>query len=399
MILMHFCSGQTSSVSSREETVSNVITITSGVTASQSQSHTPTVEKISPTASSSNFRSRGYKTASPRLSTAAQGGSSAVGSVSPSPLSRSSGGRTSVIRRPKLSSSASASVDDDTDTRATDEIEYQSVTRTLLRTFMTTYTYFTTLFNGEDTSIKSRTEVITNVVPYVTKTLAPIVPSSIPVETVEPSAFSTGFKMSLNKEKKEKETTFYTTYTYLSTIFKGRTSSIKTSKQTYTNIVAGEVTLRSGYLEAAAIAPTSITGRSAGRQSKASKTVKLNSIENDIEDEVTTIQPINSGSEYELEGSEDVGVTTNVPHNYESENEDDNNVEKTPLLKTLYTTFTFYTTYYKGGSSTVSSRLETKSQLVTDTAGLLEEDDVTVTEKAPLLSTIDPTYPVTYFTT
>jgi hypothetical protein len=401
---LFICSGSTSSVSSREETVSNVITVTSGLGSSSTQ----TSEQIVPTSSSSkSFRSRGYKTVTSRLSTAPQGGSSNVGASSPSPSASRSGSRSSIIRRPKLSK-ASISPESDVDSKATDEIEYQSVTKTLLRTFMTTYTYFTTLFqNGDDTSIKSRTEVITNVVPYVTKTLTPIVPSASPTNSAteneeddeyEDMSSSIAFKMSNNNKSKAKETTFYTTYTYLSTIFLGKSSTVKTSKQTYTNIVAEDKTLRSGYIEA--IAPTKLSGRSAGK--KATKSLSVNDIESQERDEdlenVTTFKP---QTEYELEGSEDVGVTTNVPQNYEDDDENDVPTnEKTPILKTLFTTFTFYTTRYYNGGSTISSRLETKSQIVTDTNGLLDEtEDVTVTDKAALLSTIDPTYPITYFTT
>lgn len=393
--------------------MSNIVTITSDPGASFTTKPSSTLE-ITPTSSSSAvLRSRtGYKTISPRVSSGSSSGSSVggpgrsripVGSHTPNlGVSSSSSsvpsrtrGRASTVLRSKVPSSSSTLLDDD---RATDEIEYQSVTKTLLRTFMTTYTYFTTLFNGEDTSIKSRTEVITNVVPYVTKTLAPILPS------VPPTSAEADY--SEEPKSKVKETTFYTTYTYLSTIFKGKTSSIKTSKQTYTNIIVGEATIRSGYV---GITPTSLSGRSvtasATRTPKQSRPLSsLNDVDGEEVDEYTTLNP-GLHPEYELEGSEDVGITTNRPDSYDANSlgdDEDNDVinrEKTPLLKTLFTTYTFYTTYYKGGSSAVSSRLETKSQVVTDTVGLDDEDEVAITDKAPLLSSIDPTYPVTYFTT
>ncbi|XP_035707259.1 mucin-17 isoform X2 [Folsomia candida] len=403
--LTTFFSGQTSSVASREETVSNIVTVTSSQGIALTKSFA-TDSTITPTSSSSTVARSRYKTIAPRLSSTNSINTPNLGASSSSIRTR---GRASTILRQKVVPSSSTTEEVDDDNRATDEIEYQSVTKTLLRTFFTTFTFVTTLF-GEDTSIKSRTEIITNVVPYVTKTLAPITPSSVPTappisdeydEGEESISASSSFKMSNNPKSKVKETTFYTTYTYLSSIFKGKTSTVKTSKQTYTNILVADATIRSGYVEP--IAPTQLSGRSVSSASSATTrtpkfvTNEIDSVDADVT--VTTQNP----DQYELEGSEDIGITTTRPDSYDDKDDDDVNdviaKSKTPLLKTLYTTYSFYTTYYKGGSSTVSSRLETKSQVVTDTAGLGDDEDDEVSVKAPLLSTIDPIYPVTYFTT
>lgn len=179
-----------------------------------------------------------------------------------------------------------------------------------------------------------------------------------------------------------KETTFYTTYTYLSTIVQDSYSTVKTSKQTSTNVVIGGG--RSG-------GSTTTTGTTSStyKPTKAKKVLAIDP------EEGTTVNP-SQGDYYELEGSEGVGVTTNRPDNLDEGDADvDVPVDQaTPILRTLLTTFTYYTTFYQGRTSTVSSLLETKSQLVTDTdtkglsnaAGEYDDEEM-VREKAPLLST------------
>jgi len=91
---------------------------------------------------------------------------------------------------------------------------------------------------------------------------------------------------------------------------------------------------------------------------------------------------------YELESSE-MTTDRSVYNEKELEEVEGGAVEETPALKTLFTTFSFFTTYYKGGSSTVATRLQTITNLVSDT-----EADGQQTEADQL-----PVFPITYLTT
>lgn len=87
---------------------------------------------------------------------------------------------------------------------------------------------------------------------------------------------------------------------------------------------------------------------------------------------------------YELESSE---MTTDHSVYNELELEEDSAKEATPALKTLFTTFSFFTTYYKGGTSSIATRLETISNVISDAI-----DESAATEVLPV-------FPITYLTT
>ncbi|CAL8109577.1 unnamed protein product [Orchesella dallaii] len=440
--LTTFFTGQTSSVKSREEIVSNVVTLTSSI-----GSTATTSVKIRPT-SSASLRSKSYKTVVPRLSSSApQGGQSNVGVSSPGVSKFSS------LRRPKLSSkivslAPSQLLKSPVASRPLNPSKIMEPV-TVLKTFYTTYTYFTTLFNGDATSIKSRTEVVTNVVPTVTRTaiiptasISPTDPSEEYDEDYEDDteapqtqkddekdrfATSTAFRMS-NKNK-QKETTFYTTYTYLTTsLGQDGGSQVRSSLKTFTNVLVGDKTIRSGMI--GAIEPTKLTGRSAGGRGP-KKTARpfsdddtdLNEVGSNVsetsettvhddEPEVTTIDP-HHNDYYELEGSE-TPITTDrsifdedldrkklsknkKEKQKQDEEDEEHGLDATPILKTYFTTFTYYTTFYQDGSSTVSSRLETKSQVVSDSVLDGEDVEPTASETEALLST--PVEPITFYTT
>ncbi|ODN04896.1 hypothetical protein Ocin01_01794 [Orchesella cincta] len=439
--LTTFFTGQTSSIKSREEIVSNVVTLTSSIGSTPSTS-----VKIRPT-SSASLRSKSYKTMVPRLSSSApQGGSSNVGASSPGVSKFSS------LRRPKLSSKiVSLPPSQLRSPVATRPLNPSKIMEpvTVLKTFFTTYTYFTTLFNGDETSIKSRTEVVTNVVPTVTRTaiiptasVSPTDPSEEYEEDYEDDteappqtgdddkdrfATSTAFRMS-NKNK-QKETTFYTTYTYLTTsLGQDGGSQVRSSLKTFTNVLVGDKTIRSGMI--GAIEPTKLTGRSAGGRGP-KKTARpfsdddtdLNEVGSNVsetsettvhddEPEVTTVDP-HHNDYYELEGSE-TPITTDrsifdeeldrkkssknkKDKKKQNEEDEEHGLDATPILKTYFTTFTYYTTFYQDGSSTVSSRLETKTQVVSDSVIDGEDVEPTASETEALLST--PVDPITYYTT
>lgn len=259
------------------------------------------------------------------------------------------------------------------------------VEQTLLKTFYTSLTYFTTLFNGIDASTKTRTEVITNVVPTVTRSTVFLENTPVPSDgilEVEPTALPGKIEEAENDDDEVKpnimETTFYTTYTYLSSIYKGGTMTLKSSLDTYTNVVADGSTIRSGLVKKSSvinnnipIEPTKVEGRTAAsKKPSTSSPVQENNDEDDddlnevgsnvnelsettIDPPITTVEtPKDANSNlYELEGSE---MTTEKSvyneHEHFGDDEKDTTVEDenelvqaTPVLKTYFTTFTFFT--------------------------------------------------------
>lgn len=90
-----------------------------------------------------------------------------------------------------------------------------------LQTSFTTYTYFTTIYKGSSSSdVVSRFETITNVVPY----------------TIEPTIVE-----NLNVEETTLPVTFFTTYTYWTTLYNDQKTLITSREDTITNVVSPTV--------------------------------------------------------------------------------------------------------------------------------------------------------------
>merc|ERR1719507_1052664 len=137
----------------------------------------------------------------------------------------------------------------------------------VFKTLYTTYTYFTTFFRESTTKVKSREEVISNVI-----TLTNILKST---DVLNPEDFSDGFfgrpntrlaeeprsggegrpfagnaiisPSSLDTDVNAVLRTFFTTYTYFTTLFEAGTSTVSTRTEVYSN-------------EQTALVPVSIIG-------------------------------------------------------------------------------------------------------------------------------------------
>ncbi|CAH0764833.1 unnamed protein product [Diatraea saccharalis] len=111
-------------------------------------------------------------------------------------------------------------------------------------TYYTTFTYWTTLYKDKSTTITSREEIVSNVV-YPTvqllPTVSPIDTTPIDIDSVlPPKELEVELKPSLvddSLEQDDGKATFYTTYTYFTTFYAGNTSEIRSSLETVTNIV------------------------------------------------------------------------------------------------------------------------------------------------------------------
>ncbi|KAK5640711.1 hypothetical protein RI129_009258 [Pyrocoelia pectoralis] len=163
----------------------------------------------------------------------------------------------------------------------------------LLQTSYTTFTYFTTMYQGTTASnVVSRLETITNV---ITETLAPT--------------------NSLSLEDLSLPITYFTTFTYWTTLYKDGVTRVTSREETISNVVSPTVTT----------------------------SVSLPSIS------VTSIEITHSNT------AEKESV---VPTQVATEKDD---------LTTYYTTYTYYTTSYVGDSTVINSRLDTVTNVINET--------------------------------
>lgn len=266
----------------------------------------------------------------------------------------------------------------------------------IYKTLYTTYTYLTTFFQGESTTVASHTEIVTNVVTTPIekgnlnsnqtdliaqirgneisatsiKTLEEVLSSTekytIPVELEsllhassssvaefqDQTSETTGY---LNDSKYTK--TFFTTYTYYTTIFGDNTMDIMSQTKVFTNYVTeSSITHeeREKPFEEHVTLVTDIRSSSSNGHQK-----QINPLKDSIDDQVSSES-----------NTEEI-----VP-------------SATLLLQTSFTTFTFYTTMYTGNSTNVMSRLETVTNIATETL-----------KPTKMLSQEEATLPITYFTT
>lgn len=160
----------------------------------------------------------------------------------------------------------------------------------LLQTSFTTFTYFTTMYFGTTSSnVVSRLETITNV---VTETLTPT-----NTQTVEDQSLPI---------------TYFTTFTYWTTLYKDGSTTITSREETVSNVVTPTLT-----------------------SSEITPTISI----------LQTIEPT---------ASTDLTPTSTVSVDDE--------------LTTFYTTYTYFTTSYLGNSTIVNSRLETETNILNATA-------------------------------
>ncbi|KAG8036486.1 hypothetical protein G9C98_003808 [Cotesia typhae] len=237
------------------------------------------------------------------------------------------------------------------------------------KTYFTTYTYFTTIFVDDETEIETRTEVFSNIItekieptavvpPPQETSINPTTPKSAPAPPPEILAYLEALKKQKSQEEALRaakqiqeagtdKTTMKPEENKLTTIetLEGTTEKV---------LVDGEV---------------------------------LGSMITDvISSSSSTDGPI-------LEPSMEKRNAGNAPDDQELSESNNHEVEPPPtlLLRTSYTTFTYFTTMYKGEASNIVSRLETVTNVVTETIRPTPAVELPITETSTL--------PVTYFTT
>ncbi|XP_064091786.1 mucin-3B-like isoform X2 [Macrobrachium nipponense] len=229
------------------------------------------------------------------------------------------------------------------------------------------YTSYITYFRDGETTVSTAYESSTIYLPFL-ETQNPTVPFSTTEDTV--SSHPT-------------HSTYLTTLTFYTTLFVDGVTKVSSHLQVYTK-TAGS----------AEIKPTS--SLTLATTSLADDIAVIESIPYD-DYEFTTESLIESFTESISESmsesstdssAQDVTEPPGVP--LDSSLVPDEEVNAVFFPRTYYTTFTYFTTYYRSETSTIVSSLETLTQIVTD----LNEH-----EKHKSLTPIVPTYPVTYYTT
>lgn len=259
------------------------------------------------------------------------------------------------------------------DVQATPALDTQHLDLKDIKTYYTTYTYFTTIFVDGETEISSRTEVHTN---YVGNSITP----TAMLDASHESSSSKVYEDSDDAENNVLDVRHPSPVkTYDNTI--RRTPS----EQTTTSEDTTETSTERDDEENNVIQPSYITMvRNGGDAS---------SIDENTESPITMVTDVRSSSS---DGDRQIIENVNRQWNglLEDQISSESNTEEivpspTLLLQTSYTTFTYFTTMYIGkSSSNILSRLETITNVVTET---LQPSRAIEMEEASL--------PITYFTT
>ena len=252
-------------------------------------------------------------------------------------------------------------------TKAYEEVE---------KTYFTTYTYFTTIFVEDETEIETRTEVFSNVVTEkIQPTSVKAAPASskaaeVPKQSPPPEILA--YLEALKKQKSQEEALILAKKVQEEAV-------ITTEENDYYMTTEGVTDLDTDL-------PTTFEGTTTTEKMNVRPNVRvdgevLGSMITDV------VSSSSSGGGTLLDVADKRNI---VPEDQEISESNHHDVEPVPtlLLQTSYTTFTYFTTMYKGDESNVVSRLETVTNVVTETI-----------QPTVVLSAESSTLPVTYFTT
>ncbi|KYN11160.1 63 kDa sperm flagellar membrane protein [Trachymyrmex cornetzi] len=256
-----------------------------------------------------------------------------------------------------------------------------------VKTYYTTYTYFTTIFVDDETEIETRTEVFTNV---VTEIITPTKVQSVPQETTRPTTPKSqsvenkpapppeilAYLEALQRQKSQEEA--------LSLAKKVQQNNTDQAIHAETTENDTEITTEeSTTLEDRFTTERLFRDFQVGAQVTPNPSTEVEVLGSMITDVVSSSS---SGGGTVL----DVDKRNIVPEDQELSESNNHEVEPAPtlLLQTSYTTFTYFTTMYKGDQTNVASRLETVTNIVTETL-----------RPSIVVPVPTSTLPVTYFTT
>ncbi|XP_050339527.1 uncharacterized protein LOC126765903 [Bactrocera neohumeralis] len=329
----------------------------------------------------------------------------------------------------------------------------------IYKTLYTTYTYLTTFFNDDSSnSISSHTEVFTNI---ITSTLESDIDEIEPISTTKEilnteNAFKLSTRDSSNNGNKVSSSskfvlptelgtilrvgehdididktgdasdahtatmflddskimkTYFTTYTYYTTVFVEGETEIMSRTEVYTNYVTDAVTSTTVFeIDKQSRINSDNIASSAEKLSKLNQDTGANNIDTDTKRQrndtirahasilfhddhlgfsnYTLVTDIRSSSS---NGKKHI-INQNQEAFFDQISSESNTDEIRPsavlLLQTSFTTFTYYTTMYSNNETNVISRLETATDVVTETL-----------QPTKTSSVDEVTLPITYFTT
>ncbi|KAL0110089.1 hypothetical protein PUN28_013613 [Cardiocondyla obscurior] len=254
-----------------------------------------------------------------------------------------------------------------------------------VKTYYTTYTYFTTIFVDDETEIETRTEVFTNV---VTETITPTKVQSTPQETARP-------KVPKIKSVENKSAPPPEILAYLEALQrqKSQAEALSLAKKVQQANTERTYETTENNADITTEEPTTLEDRSTTERLFRNFQVGAQVTPNpptDVEVLGSMITDVISSSSSGGGTVLDVDKKNIVPEDQELSESNNHEVEPAPtlLLQTSYTTFTYFTTMYKGDETNVASRLETITNVVTETL-----------KPTPIITAPTSTLPVTYFTT
>ncbi|XP_050541141.1 mucin-17 [Daktulosphaira vitifoliae] len=316
-----------------------------------------------------------------------------------------------------------------------DSVNYQKELATppledsIVKTFSKTYTYFTTFVSEGSTSLKSRTEVYTNVMTpssIVNLQIEPTILKNIkPTETkttenyyelkdqtpheknklVNEKEFNENQKIK-NIINQEKINAVSQPFKYDMTITRNRTNFKDATDEIPKNDIIGE----------SMIADTkSISSNNIKRKVSIEDDEDMESAETNENFEPSPTRELQTSfttytyftTFYKGISSSDVisrfeTITNVVPQSIQPTDVENLNSEQSTLPVTYFTTYTYWTTLYKDGSSLVTSREDTQTNIVTPS--VIESSNPPVIEPTSKVDTISASKPVeleptTFFTT
>jgi uncharacterized membrane protein len=251
-------------------------------------------------------------------------------------------------------------------------------------TVYSTYTYFATLFNGSSSTItpleEIKSELFTVREPItVTRTIIPTATES----TTDPTLFTR---------------TYFTTYTNLITFFHNNKAITSTIEETVSSevVFTAPHTTTSSTSSSSLIRPTAIMHSPVlATRSTYTTLTHFITLFSGTQTILSSIEEISPTVVTEISGQTNEPMTTDIGPNIRftqpsqsiSKQSKDLFSALVPSISTLFTTHTYFTTLFSGSTSTIISRKETSSSLVT----------LYVPHSIASQSTISPSSSKTYF--
>lgn len=293
----------------------------------------------------------------------------------------------------------------------------------IVKTFSKTYTYLTTRSSDGSNNLKSHTEVYNNAIKPLNIPISQLIQSTVVKNKIKSTLFSVPNTMTelmddpetvdgeTEKEEieskidKNNETLITPSYKYDMTITRNRTNY---------NIIGEEKTLNDVISESVIADTKSISSNNIKRKVSTDEDEDMESSETNenIESSPTQLQTsfttytyfttIYKGSSSSEVVSRFETITNVAPPIVEPTEVDTLNNEESTLPVTFFTTYTYWTTLYKDGSTLVTSREDTSTNIVSSSASdtILITPTIKPSSMTKLVSTEKPSpTPTTFFTT